>query len=101
MTRLLVEIQCLPSPPGTPDDRHAHVELAIAEIQQSGLTYEVGALGTTVEGEPDEIWPLLRRVHEACLATRAESAVSLIKVHQAAPSGRTPGIDDLVGRFRG
>lgn len=100
MNRLLVEIQCLPSPPGTPEDRHAHVELAIAEIQRSGLAHEVGALGTTVEGAADEVWALLRRVHEACLATGTESAVTLIKVHQAA-SGETPGIDDLVAKFRG
>ena len=100
MTRLLVEIQCLPSPAGTPDDPHAHVELAIAEIQRSGLTFEVGALGTTLEGEPDQVWPLLRRVHEACLATGAQSAVSVIKVHQAASSGRTPGIVDLTHTFR-
>ena len=100
MSRLLVEIQCLPSPSGTPDDPHAHVEQAIAEIEHSGLTYEVGALGTTLEGEPDEVWPLLRRVHEACQTGGAESAVSIIKVHQAAPSGRTPGIDDLTHKFR-
>lgn len=101
MIRLLVEIQCLPSPAGTPDDPHAHVEQAIAEIGHSGLTYEVGALGTTLEGEADEVWPLLRRVHEACLDAGADSAVSVIKVHQAAPSRRTPGIDDLVTKFRG
>jgi uncharacterized protein YqgV (UPF0045/DUF77 family) len=101
VSRVLVEIQCLPSPAGTPDDPHAHVERAIAEIQHSGLTYEVGALGTTLEGEPDEVWPLLRRVHEACLATGARSAVSVIKVHQAAQLATTPGIDDLTRGFRG
>ena len=47
MSRVLVEIQCLPSPAGTPDDPHANVERAIAEIQHSGLIYEVGALGAT------------------------------------------------------
>ena len=44
---LIAEIQVAPSPPGTADDPHAHVEAAIAVIAASGLPYEVGALGTT------------------------------------------------------
>ena len=51
--RVIAEIQVAPSPPGTADDPHAHVEAAIAVIQASGLRYEVGALGTTLEGDDD------------------------------------------------
>jgi len=98
---ILAEIQCLPTPAGTPDDRHAHVEAAIAEIQRAGVHHEVGALGTTLEGEPDVVWPLLRRVHEACLAAGASSAMTVIKVYGIAEDGRTPGIDDLTTKFRG
>lgn len=97
---MLAEIQCLPTPLGTPHDRHAHVEAAIAEIQRAGVRYEVGALGTTLEGEADVVWPLLRRAHEACLAAGAESAVTVIKVAGAAQPARTPGMEDLTGRFR-
>ncbi|MGI8529630.1 MAG: thiamine-binding protein, partial [Geodermatophilaceae bacterium] len=74
---MIIEIQCLPSPAGTPDDPHAHIEAAIAVIQESGVHFEVGPLGTTFEGEPDELWPLLRRVHEAVLTAGASSAVSV------------------------
>ena len=55
---MIVELQCLASPAGTPDDPYRHIDAAIAVVQGSGLKYEVGALGTTVEGEPDEVWPL-------------------------------------------
>ncbi len=51
-----MEIECLANPPGTPDNRYLHIEAAIAVIEESGLTYEVDALGTTVEGEPDQLW---------------------------------------------
>ena len=34
---VIAEIQVAPSPPGTPDDPHAHVEAAIAVIKASGL----------------------------------------------------------------
>ncbi len=68
---MIVEIECLPNPPGTAGNRYAHVEAAIAVIEQSGLNYQVGALGTTFEGPPDRVWPLVRAVHEACLAAGA------------------------------
>ena len=57
---VIAEIQVAPSPPGTADDPHAHVEAAIAVIAGSGLHHEVGALGTTFEGEPDAVWATLR-----------------------------------------
>ena len=50
---MIAEIQVAPSPAGTAEDPHAHVEAAIAVIQASGLRYEVGALGTTLEGDDD------------------------------------------------
>lgn len=97
---MIVEIQVLPRPAGTPDDPHAHVEAAIAVIQASGLTYEVGPLGTSIEGDPDEIWPLLRQVHEACFVAGADAGISVIKVFQEGDGrgGRTMG--SLTEKFR-
>ena len=95
---MIVELQCLASPAGTPDDPYKHIDAAIAEVQGSGLKYEVGALGTTVEGEPDAVWPLMRRVHEACLDAGAQGLVTVIKVEQTAQPG--PTIESLTGKFR-
>ncbi len=81
---MIAEIQCLPFPPGTPESRFAHIEAAIRVIQESGLRYEVGKLGTTVEGTPDEIWPLLRQVHEACVRSGASAVVSILKLEERA-----------------
>lgn len=96
---MIVELQCLASPAGTPDDPYKHIDAAIAAVQGSGLKYEVGALGTTVEGEPDEVWPLMRQVHEACLNAGAQGLVTVIKVEQAAQAGG-PTIESLTGKFR-
>jgi uncharacterized protein YqgV (UPF0045/DUF77 family) len=98
---VIVEIQCIASPPGTPDSRYRHIEAAIAVIERSGLTYEVDALGTTVEGEPDALWPLLRAVHEASLLDGAESAITVIKVAQSADAAEQPTVEGLTGKFRG
>jgi uncharacterized protein YqgV (UPF0045/DUF77 family) len=97
---MIVEIQCLPQPPGTAESRWAHVEAAIAEVQSSGLRYEVGPLGTSIEGEPDAVWALVRRVHEACLTSGADGVVSVIKVEQSRRPDEQPTIGDLVDKFR-
>jgi len=96
---MIIEIQCLPSPAGTPDNPYAFIDGAIKVIQDSGCEYEVDALGTTIQGEPDVLWPLVRRVHESCLASGARGLVSVIKVEQAATNG--PTIDSLTSKFRG
>lgn len=97
---MLVEIQCLPTPSGTSDQPYAHVDAAIAAVRAAGVRHEVGALGTTFEAEPHVAWPLLRAVHEACLAAGADSVMTVIKVF-AVSSGDTPTIDGLTADHRG
>jgi uncharacterized protein YqgV (UPF0045/DUF77 family) len=97
---VILEIQCLPSPIGVDDDPYRHVDAAIAVIEAAGLHYEVGALGTTVEGTADELWPLARRVHEACLASGANVVVSVLKFAQTAAARDDPTMDGLTGKFR-
>jgi len=92
---IIAEIQVAPSPPGTADDPHAFVEAAIAVIKASGLRSEVGALGTTLEGDADAVWATLRAAHEAMLAAGATSGISHVKI---ASVDRT--IDSLTHKFR-
>jgi uncharacterized protein YqgV (UPF0045/DUF77 family) len=92
---VIAEIQVAPVPPGTADNPHAHVEAAIAVIQASGLRYEVGALGTTLEGDDDAVWATLRAAHEAMLAAGATGGISHVKV---ASVNRT--IESLTHKFR-
>lgn len=95
---MLLELQVSPSPTGDDTNRWAHVEAAIAVIAASGLAYEVGALGTVVQGPPDEVWAVARRAHEATLAAGATRVSSVIKIVE------TPGdeltIDGLAGPHR-
>ncbi len=96
---MMAEIQVIPRPAGTADDRYKHVDAAIAVIQASGLRYEVHALGTVIEGPPEKIWPLLQAVHQATLEAGAERTLSIIKVSGAAQPGG-PRVEDLVRKFR-
>ncbi len=97
---MIVEIQVLPFPPGTDEVRYAHVEAAIAVIQSCGLRFEVGPLGTSIEGEPDDVWPVIRAVHEATLHSGAGAVVSVIKVEQARQRAEQATMDSLTGKFR-
>jgi uncharacterized protein YqgV (UPF0045/DUF77 family) len=92
---VIAEIQVAPSPPGTDDDPHAYVEAAIAVLQGSGLNCEVGALGTTLEGDADAVWDTLRAAHEAMLAAGADGGLSHVKI---ASVQRT--MDNLTHKFR-
>jgi uncharacterized protein YqgV (UPF0045/DUF77 family) len=92
---IIAEIQVAPSPAGTAEDPHAFVEAAIAVITASGLRSEVGALGTTIEGEADAVWATLRGAHEAMLAAGATSGISHVKI---ATVNRT--MDSLTHKFR-
>lgn len=95
MSVVIAEVQVAPSPPGTAENPHAHVEAAIAVIKASGLRHEVGALGTTLEGEADEVWATLRAAHEAMIAAGATGGLSHIKI---ASVNRT--MDSLTRKFR-
>lgn len=99
---MLAEIQVSPRPAGDQNGQHSHVDAALELIQRSGLTYEVHALGTIVEGSPEEVWSLLRAVHEIPLADGAQATASSIKVHQGRDDNgdTTPSIADLVTRWR-
>ena len=96
---MIAEIQVIPRPAGTAEDRYKHVDAAIAVIQASGLHYEVNGMGTVVEGPPEKIWPLLQAVHQATLESGAERTLSVIKVSSSAQAGG-PRVEDLVGKFR-
>jgi len=96
---MIAELQVLPRPSGTDDDPHAFVEAAIAAIGASGVHHEVSALGTTLEGTPDEIWTVLRAAHEATLAVGATFTISVIKLAEGVDDGG-PTMDRLTRKFR-
>ncbi|MDY7103157.1 MAG: thiamine-binding protein [Actinomycetota bacterium] len=95
---MLVEIQVLPRPSGTPDAPYANVDRAIALAREAGVRFEVGAMGTVLEGEPDQLWPLVRAMHESCLAAGADHTMTMIKV--AERSGADATIDELTAAHR-
>ncbi len=81
---MIAEIQVIPRPVGTADNRYKHVDAAIAVIQASGLKYEVHGIGTVIEGPPEQIWPLPQAAHHSTLEAGSERTLSIIKVSNSA-----------------
>lgn len=96
---MILDIEVLPLPAGTPESQYAHAEAAIAVIQASGLTHEVHALGTTVEGDPAVIWDLARRIHEATLDAGAEHVVTIAKIYESRAQNPST-VASLTAKFR-
>jgi len=50
-----------------PSDHWDHMSPYVAElvrmIKASGLDYQLGPMGTTLEGDPDEVFALIGRLH--------------------------------------
>ncbi|MBI2841833.1 MAG: MTH1187 family thiamine-binding protein [Armatimonadetes bacterium] len=42
-----------------------YVDAAVDEVKRSGLKYEVDAMGTTIEGEFDQVIDAAKRAHQA------------------------------------
>ena len=62
---VVAEIFITPLGTGSPTIRDSIHDL-YKLVQQSGLTHELTAMGTLVEGPIEEIFALTRRLHDAC-----------------------------------
>ncbi|MEK7817450.1 MAG: MTH1187 family thiamine-binding protein [Actinomycetota bacterium] len=68
--------------PAVGDSLRPYVRAAVSEIEKSGLNYEVGAMGTTLEGELDEVLEAIKKAHRAVLAKGAGRLVTSIKIDE-------------------
>jgi len=98
--QVIAELQVVPSPPGTGTSRWAHVDAAIDIVAASGLRFEVGPLGTTIEGPPDALWAALRHAHEATLAAGADGVITVIKLYETRDPAAQASMDDLTSPHR-
>jgi uncharacterized protein YqgV (UPF0045/DUF77 family) len=95
MPAMHLSLQILPR---VPDERlYPTVDKVIALIQDSGLPHVVGPMGTTVEGEMDELFELVKEAHRICLAEGATRVGSVIKTDMK-PGGLS--LDEKIGKYR-
>ena len=78
MSKINLSLQVLPKT--TEERTYEVVDEAIKVIQESGVKYLVGPMETTMEGEPDELWEIVKRAQDACIRAGATGVMSVIKI---------------------
>jgi uncharacterized protein YqgV (UPF0045/DUF77 family) len=74
-------IQLLPI--GAKDNRYGIIDQAIRLIGESGLNYKVCPFETVVEGEPEAVYRLIRKIQEETLKLNCDELLINIKIHAA------------------
>jgi uncharacterized protein (TIGR00106 family) len=91
----VVEISVTPL--GTGDTGvSAFVARCLQVVQESGLNYQLTPMGTILEGEPEQIFRVLRQVHEAPFTVGARRVSTMIKIDDR----RDGKAHSLVGKVR-
>ena len=51
-------------PVGIGEELKEYVADILQIIEKSGLDYRLGSMETTVEGDPDQVWEIIRKCHK-------------------------------------
>lgn len=95
MPNINVELQVIP---GGVDNVYGVVDSVIALIKASGVKYEVGPMGTTMEGELPQLLKIVEQAQQVCVDGGASRVLSVVKIDYR-PKGVT--IDEKIGKYRG
>jgi uncharacterized protein (TIGR00106 family) len=90
------------SPLGKGESVGAYVARCLDIVAASGLDYRLHAMGTTLEGEWDEVFAVVRRCFEALRPDCERISVSIKVDYRAGPGGRLESkvrhVEQLLGR---
>lgn len=74
----VVEISVVPLGGGT--SLSGYVAQVVKVLNRTSLDYELTAMGTIITGELDEIWKVLREMHETCFTRDVTRILTHIKI---------------------
>ncbi|HSQ89755.1 MTH1187 family thiamine-binding protein [Romboutsia sp.] len=66
------------------EEMYKVVDACIEEIQKSGLKYEIGAMSTTIEGEFEEVFDLLKVIHKIPFNLGCERVITTARIDEKA-----------------
>ncbi len=89
-------------PIGKGEELKEDVAAILEIIDQSGLPYKLGAMQTTVEGDPKQVMALIMTCHEA-MKTRAQRVLTHITIDDRADAenrlqGKVNDVEAVLGR---
>ena len=94
MPTVNVELQVIP---GGVDQVYPVVDQVISLIKKSGVRYEVGPMGTTMEGDLKTLLGIVEQAQQVCVDHGASRVLSVVKIDYK-PEGVT--MDEKIGKYR-
>jgi uncharacterized protein (TIGR00106 family) len=90
------------APVGVGEELKEHIAKVLDLVDKSGLSYRLGAMQTTVEGEPDQVMDLIMRCHTLMLdhAPRVLTHIAIDDRKGAAGrlQGKVADVETVLGR---
>ena len=82
---VIVDVAVMPLRPyAGEEEMYKVVDACIEEIQKSGLKYEIGAMSTTIEGELEEVFDLLKVIHRIPFNLGCERVITTARIDEKA-----------------
>ncbi len=69
----------------------SHVARVLKVVKSSTVSYELTAMGTILSGNIDDIWAVLRKMHEACFEGEVLRVLTHVKIDDRRDIPATPG----------
>jgi uncharacterized protein (TIGR00106 family) len=89
-------------PIGAGEELKARIAELVHVIEQSGLPYVMGAMQTTVEGEPDQVMDLIMACHRQARKSSARVLTHITIDDREGATGRITGkvkdVEEVLGR---
>lgn len=95
MASINLSLQVIPNV--APERVYPVVDKVIDMIAQSCVSYEVGPMETTMEGELDTLLEIVKKAQQVCIQEGAARVLSVVKIDYR-PEGIT--INEKVGKYR-
>jgi uncharacterized protein (TIGR00106 family) len=98
---MLAELSVFPLDKGG-DGLSRYVAESIEIIEASGLDYEVHAMGTLIEGPPDQVFDVIRKCHEN-MKQHSGRVVTTVKIDDRKDAegrikGKVASVEEKLGR---
>lgn len=85
----IVEVSVVPIG-GVGTSLSRHVAAAVSILKESGLHYELTAMGTIISGDLDAIMQVIRRMHESCFQNDTARVLTTIRIDDRRDRPATP-----------
>ena len=89
-------------PIGVGEELREHIAKVLDIVDTSGLRYKLGAMQTTVEGEPDEVMALIMKCHRLLLEAAPRVLTHIAIDDRKGATGRLEGkvqdVEQVLGR---